>query len=112
MVTFLNKFFVDKLFILYFYISNSVTYDFYITLFLNLIAVFYFLLMLYVLNFIAFLRNNFFNDLRILKLVGYFLGLSMRQDSDRFKRMSGLLAYYGYMVLTALEIFIKSSFIC
>src|SRR5690554_2629345 len=111
MVTFLNKFFVDKLFILYFYISNSVTYDFYITLFLNLIAVFYFLLMLYVLNFIAFLRNNFFNDLRILKLVGYFLGLSMRQDSDRFKRMSGLLAYYGYMVLTALEIFIKSSFL-
>src|SRR5690554_1495027 len=109
MVTFLNKFFVDKLFILYFYISNSVTYDFYITLFLNLIAIFYFILMLYVLNFIAFLRNNFFNDLRILKLVGYSLGLSVKQDSERLKGISGVLAYYGYMVLTALEIFIRTS---
>src|SRR5690554_2309788 len=104
MIAFLNKFFVDKFFILYFYISSSVTYDFYITIFLNLIAIFYFLLMLYVLNFIAFLRNNFFNDLRVTKLIGYLLGLSLKHDPERFKQIMGALAYYGYTVLTVLEV--------
>src|SRR5690554_6976869 len=98
MIAFLNKFFVDKFFILYFYISSSVTYDFYITILLNLIAIFYFLLMLYVLNFIAFLRNNFFNDLRVTKLIGYLLGLSLKHDPERFKQIMGALAYYGYTV--------------
>jgi len=111
MIAFLNKFFVDKFFILYFYISSSVTYDFYITIFLNLIAIFYFLLMLYVLNFIAFLRNNFFNDLRVTKLIGYLLGLSLKHDPERFKQIMGALAYYGYTVLTVLEVSIKSSFL-
>lgn len=111
MIAFLNKFFVDKFFILYFYISNSVTYDFYITVFLNFIAVFYFLFMLYALNFIAFLRNNFFNDLRVTKLIGFLFGVSLKHDSERFKQVMGLLAYYGYMVLTILEVSIKSSFL-
>src|SRR5690554_1403213 len=111
MIAFLNKFFVDKFFILYFYISNSVTYDFYITIFLNFIAIFYFLFMLYALNFIAFLRNNFFNDLRVTKLIGYLLGLSLKHDPERFRQVMGALAYYGYMVLTILEVSIKSSFL-
>src|SRR5690554_5871430 len=111
MVVFLNKFFVDKLFILYFYISNSVAYDFYITIFLNIAAIFYFLLMLYALNLISFLRNNFFNDLRVTRFVGYSLGMSMRHNPEKFKQMAELLAYYGYMALTVMEIFIKSSFL-
>lgn len=111
MIVFLNKFFVDKFFILYFYISNSATYDFYVTIFLNLIAVLYFLFMLYILNFIAFLRNNFFDDLRATNFISRLLGLSMRHNPERFKQVMGLLAYYGYMVLTVLEVSIKSSFL-
>lgn len=111
MIVFLNKFFVDKFFILYFYISNSATYDFYVTIFLNLIAVFYFVFMLYILNFIAFLRNNFFDDLRVTSFISHLLGLSMRQNPDRFKQVMGLLAYYGYIILTVLEVSIKSSFL-
>lgn len=67
--------------------------------------------MLYVLNFIAFLRNNFFNDLRITRFIGYSLRLSMENNPERFKQIVESLAFYGYMILTVLEIFIKSSFI-
>lgn len=111
MTVFLNKFFIDKFFVLYFYISNSATYDFYITIFLNLIAIFYFLFMLYILNLIAFLRNNFFNDLRVLRFIGYSLGLSMKHNPEKFKQVMELLAYYGYIILTAIEVSIKTTFL-
>jgi hypothetical protein len=111
MITFLNKFFIDKFFILYFYISNSATYDFYITVFLNFIAIFYFLFMLYMLNFIAFLRNNFFNDLRVTRFIKYSLGLSTGYRPEEHKQVMETLAFYGYTILTILEILIKSTFL-
>ena len=109
-IKFLDKIFIDKCFSLYFYLSSSTTYDFYLSIFLNILAIFYFFLMLYVLNFIVFLRNHFFDDSRIITLLRILTKTTPEDEEPQDNKLE-IFTFYFYFILTTLEVLIKTSFL-
>jgi len=102
---------LDNFFEFYFYVMSSSSYEFYLAIFYNLLAVFYFILMLYVLNVVTFLRYNFLNDIFAARWLRFFVRLSFNVSKDEYEAVLRELAFYGYLILTGLEVLIKSSFI-
>lgn len=103
--------FLDNFFEVYFYIMSSSSYEFYLAFFYNLLAVFYFIFMLYALNIITFLRYNFLNDIYTARWLRYVVRLSFNASEEEYSTILQELAFYGYLILTGLEVLIKSSFV-
>lgn len=103
--------FFDNFFELYFYIFSSPSCEFYLAIFFNLVAIFYFLFMLYLLNVITFLRYNFLNNIFMARWLRYAVRLGFNVSEEDYPIILRELAFYGYLILTGLEVLIKSSFI-